>query len=367
MNARPLTTNRRMSYQTTSLRVASPSADEKLRNFLTRHKPASGGEIIALTPDASTRNYFRIGWENNATAIAAVYPEAVDGENHPFLDVTRLFTAVGLPVPKILDVAAAEGIIIQEDLGDLQLRCALEDAAEEDERQRYLEQAIGLIAEIQAATGKAYETDSIAGRLAFDEAKLEWELNFFFEHYFHSLLGEKLSDSEERRLKDDLNQVATRLAARPRVLCHRDYHTSNLMVDKQRRLRIVDYQDARMGPASYDLVSLLLDRQLSPPPSRQVSAKRLFFLEERQRYGLEFLDPAEFAAEFYLMSVQRGLKAVGTFSYQTAIAGRAAVYEGFIRPGLMIVLQAAEWLDAFPTLRHLIATHVDDREVVKSE
>ena len=115
-----------------------------------------------------------------------------------------------------------------------------------------------------------------------------------------------------------------------------------------------------MGPASYDLVSLLLDRQTSLPSLAEVRERRLFFLEERRTRGLEVIDPDDFAREFRLMSVQRCLKAVGTFSYQTAVAGRGEVYAQFINPMLQIVLQAAEWLNCFPTLRSLIGARLDD-------
>jgi hypothetical protein len=126
------------------------------------------------------------------------------------------------------------------------------------------------------------------------------------------------------------------------------------MLDRKDRLRVVDHQDARMGPASYDLVSLLLDRQPVQPSLAELRDHRLFFLEERRQLGLDALDPDEFARQFRLMSIQRGLKAVGTFSYQTAVCGRGAFYEHFIDPTLLIVAQAAEWLERFPTLRRMI-------------
>src|SRR5678816_2549410 len=125
-------------------------------------------------------------------------------------------------------------------------------------RDKHKEQAIALIAKIQKATQKAYDMHSIASKLAFDEAKLSWELEFFFEHYFGSLRGEKLRHAETAELKAEFNDVAAELSAAPRVLCHRDYHAANLMIDGRKRMRIVDHQDARMGPASYDLVSFLL-------------------------------------------------------------------------------------------------------------
>lgn len=319
-------------------------------------------KVLALTPDASTREYFRIPWKRG-TAVAAVYPEPFDPEIHPFLDVTRLFAVANLPVPEILDVDALNGIIVQEDLGDRQLRRVFETATE-DEREAYIEQAISLIADIQAATAKAYELDSIASRLAFDEAKLSWELDFFFQHYFKSLRKEELKHSEEAELRAELNDIAAELSARPRVLCHRDFHTANLLVDRKDRLRIVDHQDARMGPVSYDLVSLLLDRVTAPPSLAEVRERRLFFLEERRQRRLETLDPDDFAREFRLMTVQRCLKAVGTFSYQTAVYGRGEVYEQFINPMLQIVLQAAELLDRFPALRAALRARLNDGKAV---
>jgi len=333
------------------------SAAERLAEYLGRTQPLKPGQIIPLTPDASTRNYFRFPWKKG-TAIAAVYPEAFDAEIHPYLDITRLFVEADIPVPEIYAVDGEHGIIVQEDLGDQQLFRFFESASEE-ECEEYKERAISLIARIQRATEKALELKSIASRLAFDEAKLSWELNFFREHYFGSLRNEVLKHAEEAELKAELNDLAAELAAVPRVLCHRDFHAANLLVDAKRNLRVIDHQDARMGPASYDLVSFLLDRQPCTPSLAELRHHRLFLLDERQLLGLSSLDPDEFAKEFRLMTVQRGLKAVGTFSYQTAVCGRAAAYQHFIKPTFEIVLQAAELLERFPVLRRMISSRLN--------
>ncbi|MGZ8848009.1 MAG: aminoglycoside phosphotransferase family protein, partial [Pyrinomonadaceae bacterium] len=286
-----------------------------------------------------------------------VYPEPFDPAVHPYLDVTRLFIDCGLPVPKVYEANGDTGMIVQEDLGNKQL-CQVFEEVSDEECENLIEEAIDIIARIQAATAKAFERDSIASRLAFDEAKLAWELNFFVEHYFGSYRKEELTRSDATALKVELNDIAAELSACPRVLCHRDYHTANLMLDKAGAVRVVDHQDARMGPASYDLVSLLLDRRPAPPSLAEVRAHRLFFLDARLRQGLDAIDPDDFSKEFRLMTIQRGLKAIGTFSCQTAVYGRGAFYERHIRPTFLIVLQAAEWLERFPVLQRMIRERI---------
>ena len=327
------------------------SPTDRLLRFLSA-QGIKENHVAALTPDASTRNYFRIPWKKSK-AVAAVYPEPFDPQIHPYLDVTRLFLGCEIPVPEIYAVEGESGIIVLEDLGDRQLFHVCENALPE-ERDDYKEQAINIIARIQTATEKARQSQSISSRLAFDEAKLSWELDFFVEHYFESLRGETLRRAEAAELTADLNDISAELAAAPRVLCHRDFHSGNLMIDSKNRLRVIDHQDARMGPASYDLVSFLLDRQPEPPSLAELRAYRLILLEERRQLGLDALDPDDFAHEFRLMTIQRGLKAIGTFSYQSAICGRGASYEHFINPTLLIVLQAADWLERFPVLRGMI-------------
>jgi aminoglycoside/choline kinase family phosphotransferase len=353
--------NRGFPSTMTSVKQVTNSAFElspadRLLNFLNA-QGIRDTEVVALTPDASTRNYFRIPWKKGK-AIAAVYPEPFDPDFHPYLDVTHLFLESGIPVPDIYEVDGGSGIIVQEDLGDRQL-CQVYEIASPEECEDYKERAINIIARIQKATEKAYELKSISSRLAFDEAKLSWELDFFVEHYFQSFRRETLRHAEAAELKAELNDISAELSAAPRVLCHRDFHTANLMIDGKNQLRVVDHQDARMGPASYDLVSFLLDRQPTPPSLAELRAYRLHLLEERRLQGLEPLDPDDFAREFRLMTIQRGLKAVGTFSYQTGINGRGAFYEHFIQPTLLIVLQAAEWLERFPTLRRVIKERIN--------
>lgn len=332
------------------------SARQNLERFLADRRERA--KIEALTPDASTREYFRIGWRGSI-AVACVYPEPFLPEEQTYLDVTNLFRRANLPVAKIYDFSGAHGVIVLEDFGDTILRDVLNNAAP-DEKNDLLNDAIRLIVRIQAATATAYELDSVASRLKFDREKLVWELDFFKEHYFTTLKKSPLSANDDRALSNEFDELARDLDGRARVLCHRDFHAANLMIVPKNQLRIIDQQDARIGAASYDLVSLLLDRVLETPDEHWLEEKIRFFLTEREKAGLEKIEFNEFLDEFRLQTVQRCLKAVGTFSFQSVNRGKTHFVQ-YIEPMLRIVLTAARQLNKFPNLQRVIKQKISNR------
>jgi aminoglycoside/choline kinase family phosphotransferase len=338
-------------------------SEKRVVNYTSRYfgVPLDEVRFQALTPDASTRKYYRVysGADSAETFIISLYPSPFNAHDNSFVDVSQLFEGAGLPVPKILDVADTDGIILQEDLGDVSLAKWLCDAqAGKDAKgaEDMLRRAIELIAQIQATTQTAFDVNSVASRLAFDEDKLSWELNYFFDHFFGSLKQRQFEPQESDAIKLDLQAIASELAARPRVLTHRDYHGMNLMVDSQEVLRIIDHQDARMGPATYDLVPLLVERRLKPAEEAWVEEQQAFFLSACAKLGLPEIDPEELKYEFHLMTAQRQLKAIGTFSYQTAVVGRGEFYEKYIAPSIATVLRAMgkPGMKEYPALRRAL-------------
>ena len=143
------------------------------------------------------------------------------------------------------------------------------------------------------------------------------------------------------------------LAAEPRVLCHRDYHSRNLMYH-QDRLYIIDFQDARMGPDTYDLVSLLRDSYVDLP-EQTVNDLLAYFLALKGGTGRE----ETFRERFAVMALQRNLKALGTFGYQTT-ARRNPVYIQYIPRTLRYVRDNLEAHARFSRLRDVLAAHVEE-------
>lgn len=329
----------------------------RLEQFLlSRNEPVTAEQ---LTPDASTREYFRIDWRGG-TAIACVYPESFTEADQSYLDVTKLFLSCGLPVAKVLDFDERLGVIVVEDFGNRILREEMESAPAET-RENLIDEAITLIPRIQAATKTAFETGSIASRLKFDMEKLTWELEFFKTHYFSTYLKKPLDSGLSLALTKEFSDISSELETKATVLCHRDFHAANLMLAERGALRIIDHQDARIGSPTYDLVSLLLDRVTEPPTPEWLSQKRRFFLDERVRLGLPEIDEEMFADEFRLQTIQRCLKAVGTFSFQSVNRGKT-YFVPFIKPMFEIVLRAVENLKQFPVLQNVLLEQTDYEE-----
>ncbi|MEO8574511.1 MAG: phosphotransferase [Pyrinomonadaceae bacterium] len=321
----------------------------RLETFLSSRTQA--GPVERLTQDASTREYFRIMWRKG-TAIACVYPEPFNAAEQSYIDVTNLFEKAGLPVPCIFDFDENLGVIVQEDLGDRILRDELVKADAET-RESLTLKAVAMIPRIQAATQKAFDLNSIASRLSFDTEKLMWEFEFFKTHYFTTYKAETLPIDEDAALAAEFLELARELETKACVLCHRDFHAANLMLDQNNQLRIIDHQDARLGSTAYDLVSFLLDRVTEPQSTEWLAEKRSFFLRERKSLGLAEIDEAAFAEEFRLQTIQRCLKAIGTFSFQSVNRGKT-YFVPFIEPMFQIVLRALENLDRFPAMQKMV-------------
>lgn len=331
--------------------------NDRLKAFLDKNECSTDYE--SLTADASTREYFRIDW-HGTSAIACVYPDPIDPVESTYLDVTNLFLAAHLPVAEIYAVDGESGVIVQEDLGDIVLRTVL-DEKEPGSDPRLLREAISLIARIQTATQIAFDTDSIASRLKFDAEKLMWELEYFKTHYFTTYRNSPLSPKIDEALSAEFHELSNDLAERATVLCHRDFHAANLMIDRNGKMRIIDHQDARIGSPAYDLVSLLLDRITTLPSPEWLADKRSNFLEVRRTLGLPKIDESDFAYEFRLQTVQRCLKAVGTFSYQSTVRGKS-YFVPFIIPMFRITVRAISNLGRFPVISEVLQKEIERSE-----
>jgi aminoglycoside/choline kinase family phosphotransferase len=265
---------------------------------------------MPLTGDASDRRYFRVLLNDSTSIVLSLHQGPIEFERMPFVAVAQLFAAVPLPVPRILHHSDPLGVLGLEDLGDVTLQAHL-GAATAAEHAALYRQAVTLIAKLQER-GEALRADAYPPyRVAFDVEKLTWELEFFVKQFLLGYKGLSPSDAEREALREEWAAIVDELAGEPRVLCHRDYHSRNLMLHDG-ALYIIDFQDARMGPDTYDLVSLLRDSYVDLRP-QQVDELIAFFCALKGGTAPD----VEFRRRFDLMALQRNLKALGTFGYMT--------------------------------------------------
>ncbi|MEZ5319373.1 MAG: phosphotransferase, partial [Vicinamibacterales bacterium] len=210
----------------------------------------AGCRIVPLTGDASDRRYFRI-LGADPPFVLAVNAQPFDPASLPFINVTTLLQAMPLPVPRILGHDGELGVIALEDLGDVTLQAHL-GAADASRHDALYREAVAYIDVLQRRGRDLEDAGYTPYGIAFDVQKLTWELEFFTKHFLGAYRGVTFDETTRAALQEEWSRIVDELAAEPRVLCHRDYHSRNLMWQPN-RLVIIDYQDARLGPDTYDL------------------------------------------------------------------------------------------------------------------
>src|SRR5688572_5985415 len=310
--------------------------------------------VVPLTGDASDRKYFRVITPDASSYVIALHAGPIDFATLPFANVADLLRQVPLPVPQIFGHSDALGIVALQDLGDVTLQAHL-GASSVAEHAALYRQAVALIDLLQYRGAELQSSQYAPYRVAFDVEKLTWELEYFVKHFVEGYRGATLRAAERAALAAEWKPIVEELAAEPRVLCHRDYHSRNLML-RDGSLYIIDFQDARMGPDTYDLASLLRDSYVDIT-DRDLDDLIAYFLALTGRKRNN--SATEFRRRFDLMALQRNLKALGTFGYQTA-ARRNPVYIQYIPRTLRYARTNLEKYPRFANLRTVLSAHVEE-------
>lgn len=256
--------------------------------------------LDAVSGDASFRRYFRL-ITPHAQFIAVDSPPDKES-NDAFVNVTHLLGAEGLPVPHIHYSSLDFGFFLLSDLGDDLLLNSLTTENAEILYQKALN-ALILIQKTEATSLPIY-----------DENLLAQEMELFREWFLIKQLKLQINNNDNTLLSDTFKCLIKNATEQPQVFVHRDYHSRNLMNIDEKYPGIIDYQDAVLGPVTYDLVSLLRDCYISWPDEK-VKELALIFHNKAVACGIiNEVSEQTFIQWFDLMGIQRHLKAVGIFS-----------------------------------------------------
>ena len=330
--------------------------------------------LEALAGDASSRRYFRAGldapggpssvivmsWNDSGLPISSEELAVFDKppEELPFLNVHRFLEAVGVRVPTVYGHSAEQGLMLLEDLGDTSLWDRVREAPEPEVLQWY-RKAIDELLVLQIGGTRARNDQCLAFRQAFDQRLYLWEFDHFIEYGLEAGGKGSLPASERRRLEQTFECIAGRLASQPRVLNHRDYHSWNLMVHDD-AVVVIDFQDALLAPAQYDLASLLNDRETDQVVTPAVEEQLIdYYLERRQEWGESARGRDEFVESYLLSALQRDFKVVGRFRYLDLVKGKPG-YKRYIAPTLRRIGRNLRRAPGLERLLPVLAAHFQE-------
>lgn len=291
--------------------------------------------IEKLPGDASTRRYYRIKSGGMSFIVMKTDPFSDEGPRYPFLIVQRHLAEAGVDVPRVLDFDAARGFVLLEDLGDVTLLRHLQEVSSPDIERNIYQRVIDSLVQLQySASPGRKPADLDAYKLRFDHEKLMWEVNFTIEHFYDTYLKREMTPRDRKIMVEGFSEICTLLANEPTVITHRDFHSRNVMVAPvgddenengprkpcifdsskgRNRLVMIDFQDARLGPAQYDLASLLKDSYYQLEEA-QIARLLDYYIARWEAVSGQDLNRQNFFMMFDLMSVQRNFKAIGSFA-----------------------------------------------------
>ncbi len=277
--------------------------------------------IDKLTGDASTRKYYRVFGDKNSYVTCLDNPS--DKEND-FITLQRFLSEKSISVPKIYDKNISKGYILEEDLGDVTLLNKLSMIKNLDEELDLYKNSLDCLLEMHEIS----ETSIL--HLSFDYKKFMDEIDFSVKSFFKTF--NVLAGGQE--LRDLFAPICERIGNANKVFTHRDYHSRNLMSSKG-QLRVIDFQDARMGLPQYDLVSLLEDCYYSINDENKHELIKYYY-KKSSFCRSEYSDFDTFLSFYDDAKIQRVFKAIGSFCYIYNLRGdiRYLKYIGYAMENL---------------------------------
>jgi N-acetylmuramate 1-kinase len=340
---------------TAAAEPASQPASTGRQAAMAEFLAASGWAGVAPLPlagDASFRRYYRL--DDGVRRIVLMDAPPPMEDVRPYVAVSAMLRGLGLSAPEIHAEDGARGFLLIEDFGDGVYTRLLNGGA--DETTLY-----ALAIDTLIALHRAVAANGLPALPPYDEARLLAEAALLVDWYAPSVLGAPLAAAARDDYLARWRKVLPWAALPAATLVLRDYHIDNLMLlpgrPDVRSCGLLDFQDAVLGPASYDLVSLLEDARRNVAPALRAA------MTERYLAAFPGLDRAEFMRSGAVLAAQRNSKIIGIFARLWRRDGKPAYLPHIGRVWRLLeadlarepaLAPIADWLDRHlpPALRH---------------
>lgn len=283
---------------------------------------AQGVSLVGAQPlagDGSDRRFFRL--PGSPTKVLLWHPFAPGGEvneNDSYFQIGRHLRARGLPAPEIYHYCREEGWMLLEDLGDISLEAFLKGQSGAGQVRFWYRQALEILVRMQVDGLEGFSTAWCFDTPVMDRPFLkERECLYFVRSFLHGYLELKVEPGD---LAPDFDLLlGSALATHGLYLLHRDFQSRNLMI-KDGRLRVIDFQGARLGPLGYDLAALLIDPYVRLAPEWQEEFLEYYLQKLQERVAV---DEAAFRERYHYLALCRNLQILGAFGFLTRVKKKA--------------------------------------------
>jgi aminoglycoside/choline kinase family phosphotransferase len=313
------------------------AGDASFRRYY-RARPADGAHHAAASASSGTRGAAPPGSAVAGSSLILCDAPPATEKNREFVAIARALAEAGVRVPRVLAADYERGFLALEDLGDRTLLPELTDSNVEAHYGR----ALAMLEALAAMDARTL------GLPTYDRQRLGDEMALCPTWFCEGLLDMALSDADQRRFAALAQVLSDRALAQPQVLVHRDFHARNLMLLPGDELATIDFQDAVIGPVTYDPVSLLRDcyRRWPAADVRRWALRHRAALAAR---GVPVSAAEPFLVDFDWMGLQRHLKVLGIFARLHQRDGKSAYLHDLPR----VIAYVREVLAAYPEDRVL--------------
>jgi aminoglycoside/choline kinase family phosphotransferase len=292
--------------------------------------PADSLKFCPIPSDGSQRYFWRISLDQHDISFIGMENPPRDDyskrENHAYLKIGRHLFQKGLPIPEIYHVDLDRGWFILEDFGSTNLQTA---ALAPETRNALYEDVVEILFKLQTLGTEGFDTAWCCQTERYDQVVMRrHESDYFKDAFLHKYLGLKRNWSELKAPFDYLAETASNTECN--FFLHRDFQSRNIMVTKDNKIGIIDWQGGRLGPLEYDLASLLIDpyTRLSLNEIDHVYHHYLLRVDE-YRSGLA----DHFKRSYPYLAIQRNLQILGAFAHLSKVQGKP-FFEAYIPPAL---------------------------------
>ncbi|MEW6601802.1 MAG: sugar phosphate nucleotidyltransferase [Nitrospirota bacterium] len=311
--------------------------------------PFIGEDKQLIGTGGSDRKYYRIKKDGRSRVFMQCREDDPDYERH--IEYTKFFLGHSVPVPYLYEADNEKKSALLEDAGDISLYSWLKCPRDPADIEDIYRQVLDIISLIHTEVTDDVSSCAMLKNRTFDYDHFRWETDYFIKRFVEDVRN--ISIGNRTALDMELHDLAMKADTAPKVIIHRDFQSQNIMVMKGPKLRLIDYQGARMGPAAYDIASMLWD-----PYYRFEDNMRCrlldYYLERMADYYKGRFDADAFNRALILCRLQRHMQALGAYGFLSVVKGKK-YFRKHIPEALRVLREDVEYVrDVCPELYGLI-------------